>query len=229
MKKPASSKMIAALAVAALTMPSAFGALVFTIEAPGVRVTSVPGVITENFDDGNANNSIGTYSGGILMNADVWGGADGVGGYLLATQGNPSNLTFNTPQSYFGMWWSAGDAANSLRFYDANDVLLASYVIGDIIPFLNASYYGNPSGTFQGGNAGEPYAYLNFTATGTDFIGRVEFGGSNFESDNHSVTTERITPPGNTIPDSGSTLVLTGTAFFGTVLLRRFFGRKAAK
>jgi len=222
-------KLLAALAATALTAPSAFGALVFTIEAPGVTQSTVPGVTTEDFDDNNANNSIGTYSGGTLMVADVWGGAGGAGRYLFANTSNASTLTFSTPQAYFGMWWSAGDAGNTLHFYDGNNVLLDSYVIGDIIPYLNNQYYGNPGGAFQGGNPGEPYAYLNFTATGTDTISRVVFGGSNFESDNHSVTTERITPPGTRLPDSGSTLVLTGTALLGTALLRRFLGRKAAK
>jgi hypothetical protein len=228
MNTPAHKYLLAALAATALTVPSAFGAIIFTIEAPGVTQSTVPNVNTENFDDNNPNNVIGTYTGGFLNTANVYGGAGGTGLFLQANSGNPANLTFSTPQSYFGMWWSAGDPANQLRIFDANNVLLESYVIGDIIPFLSDAYRGNPSGQFQGGNTGEYYAYLNFTATGSDYIGRVEFGGSNFESDNHSVTTERITPPGNTIPDSGSTLALTGTAFLGTVLMRRLLGRKRA-
>lgn len=209
-------------ACAALAFIPAQAALVFTIEAPGVQQSSVPGVTTENFDDGNLTSAIGTYTGGSVFGADVYGGAGGTGSYLFATSGNPSTLTFSTPQSYFGVWWSAGDAGNSLKVYNQNDVLIGDYVVGSIIPLLSAAYYGNPNG---GGNAGEPYAYLNFTANGTDFISKVVFGGSNFESDNHSVTEERITPPGKppgaSVPDSGSTLAMAGFVFLGLGGIRR--------
>lgn len=213
-------------ALLAMSVVPAQAALVFTIEAPGVQQSSVPGVTTENFDDGDLTSAIGTYSGGSVNGANVFGGAGGTGSFLFATSGNPSTLTFSTPQSYFGVWWSAGDAGNSLKVYNQNDVLIGDYVVGSIIPLLSQAYYGNPNG---GGNEAEPYAYLNFTATETDFISKVVFGGSNFESDNHSVTTERITPPGTppggSVPDSGSTLAMAGLVLLGLGGARRLFRR----
>jgi len=49
------------LALSAAAMSPASAALVFTIEAPGVQQSTVPGVVTENFDDGNLSSTIGTY------------------------------------------------------------------------------------------------------------------------------------------------------------------------
>lgn len=217
------------LALSAVAMLPASGALVFTIEAPGVQQTTVAGVVTEDFNDGTFASDIGTYSGGTIMAADQFGGAGGTGSYLFATAGSPSTLTLSKPQSYFGVWWSAGDARNSLSIYNQDNVVIGSYVVGDIIPLLGPAYYGNPN---SGQNASEPYAYLNFTATGTDYITKVVFGGSNFESDNHSVTEERITPPGTppggAVPETGSSLALGGLALLGIAGLRRYFGRKAA-
>ena len=118
------------------------------------------------------------------------------------------------------MWWSAGDARNQAQFFDATNTLLGSFVIGDIIPFLSPAYFGNPNG---GGNAGEAYAYLNFTTTGGDLIDHIAFnqigGGGGFETDNHSVFDQPITPPGNAIPEP--TTVLFGFALAGVATLRR--------
>lgn len=220
---------LAALFTSASSALPVHAGLIFTVEGPGVTQSSVPGVSTETFDDGDLVSAIGTYTGGTIMPADVWGGAGGSGAYLFATLTSASTLTFGTPQSYFGFWWSAGDVNNSLSLYSPTNALLGSYVIGDILPYLSSGYFGNPSGTFAGGNPSEAYAYLNFTATGTDYISRVVFGGSNFESDNHSITTERITPPGTTVPDSGSTLILGNIALLGAIALRRFCTKAAAK
>jgi hypothetical protein len=137
------------------------------------------------------------------------GGAGGGGQYDVVGLGNTvsQTLTFASGKTYFGLWWSAGDAANTLTFYQGASVL-GSYVIGDIIPSLSSAYLGNPNG---GGNPGEYYAYLNFTTTDGDLIDRIVFGNvtsSGFESDNHSVYDQPIEPPGHTLPDGGSTLIL---------------------
>jgi hypothetical protein len=63
--------------------------IVFTVEAPGVQQTTVVGATTENFDSvalgsiaggGYVSAAVdGTYSGGQIINADVFGGAGGGG------------------------------------------------------------------------------------------------------------------------------------------------------
>jgi hypothetical protein len=148
-----------------------------------------------------------------VIPANVFGGAGGSGQYDVVGLGvtTQQTLDFNNGKTYFGMWWSAGDVNNKLQFYDVGNNLLGSYVIGDIIPFLSPAYFGNPN---SGGNAGEPYVYLNFTTTGGDLIDKVVFTNLNvagFETDNHAVFDQPITPPGNAIPEPTA-------AFFGLAL-----------
>lgn len=141
-----------------------------------------------------------------------------VGSY---TGQNSQTLTFDSSKTYFGMWWSAGDPANQLVFYDGATIL-ASYSTADIIPFLSSAYYGNPN---NGLNPNEPYVYLNFTTTGASRITSIEFNCdlfAGFESDNHSVHDQVIEPPGNTLPTvpaTGSTLtmLLMGVCFITLV------------
>ena len=120
------------------------------------------------------------------------------------------------------MWWSAGDSNDLVSLYD-NATLLGSFTVGDIIPLLTPAYFGNPNG---GGNTGQPYAYLNFTATGTSDITSIEFSqtssGSGFETDNHSVFDQIITPPGNpTVPEGGALLPLFAIVISGFFYTRR--------
>lgn len=188
---------------------------VFSIEGPGVQATSVSPVVTETFDS----KPLGALSGSILGGAgtlsaggDVeagggpYGGAGGSQFYAVGAQsGNagPVTLTLTTPQKYFGMWWPAGDAQNTLSFFDSADNLLANYTVATILAGLPAGYNGNPN---NGANTGEKYAYLNFTATGTDSIKKVVFGnngsvGTGYEMDNFSITDQSITPPGTVVPE----------------------------
>lgn len=98
-------------------------------------------------------------------------------------------LQLEGKQNYFGMYWSAGDAANQLTFY-LGQTIVAAYSTRDVVAFVSglAGYYGNPN---NGANRGEPYAYLNFYATEGDVFDRIVFTnagtGSGFEMDNHSV------------------------------------------
>jgi hypothetical protein len=209
----------ATLSLAAFDIAQA--GIVFTIEGPGVQSTTVAGAITETFDSlpiaplaVYVSPNGGTYSGGGVVAAGVFGGAGGVGNYDLQGAGasTPQTLTFSSDKTYFGMWWSAGDAGNHLEFFDAADVSLGNFAIADIIPFLTPAYRGNPNG---GGNPAEYYAYLNFTATGGDLIRKIVFSettGGGFESDNHSTFDQPIDPPGNAIPEPA-------TALFGFALM----------
>ena len=121
------------------------------------------------------------------------------------------------------MWWPAGDANNTLAFYDPANNLLGNYTVASILSGLPSTYLGNPN---NGLDAAEKFAYLDFTTLGSDSIGKVVFGnsgsvGSGFEMDNFSVTDRQITPPGNSVPDSGTTALFLGAALSGLSLIRR--------
>ena len=200
-------KQIAIFGLALGTSVLSRGALIFTIEDPGVQQSSVPGAVTETFDDFDLLSAIGTYSGGSVELADQYGGAGG-SPYFFQPAGSSASLTFNSPQTYFGVWWSAGDGGNVLNFYDPLDVLIGSYTVFDISAGLSPGYFGNPN---TGENVGEPYVYLNFTGVDGTLIQRVVFdnpGGGGFETDNHSIFDQPIDPPGNALPEGGGTALL---------------------
>lgn len=205
--------------------------VVFTIEGPGVQQTSVPGAITETFDSPSILNAPlsayhaangGTYTGGMVVpGGGAYGGAY-ESPYLvigLAAGIPTATATFATDLTYFGMWWAAGDTSNELRFYD-DAVLLKSFVVGDLLAFLSADYYGNPN---NGKAASEPFVYINFTATEGTRFNRISFtssSASGFESDNHSTYDKPITPPGiPTTPDAGSTaaMLVMGLGLLGAI------------
>lgn len=231
MKTTLAKLLLLSLASGFLVEAPAHANLIFTIENPGVQSTTVAGASTEDFESlpigvlGVYHSAAigGTYSGGQIIPHDLYGGAGGVGQYDVVGLGNTvsQTLQFDSPKTYFGIWWSAGDAANKIEFFDPSNTLLGSYVIGDIIPFLSAAYLGNPN---TGENPGEYYAYLNFTTTGGSLIDRIVFENvtaSGFESDNHSVFDQPITPPGHSIPEAGSTLIMLGGSLAALLSLRR--------
>lgn len=106
-------------------------------------------------------------------------------------------LTLDEPQTYFGLWWSAGNGSNYLNFY-SDDQLVGSFSCDTIISALNSQtlssgggtqytvqdYYGNPR---DGSNAGEPYAYLHVFASSGKTFNKVVFSGDGFEFDNVTV------------------------------------------
>ena len=196
------------------------------VEAPTVEATTVPGAITSNFEGLPAgifttplSTLIGTYNSGggpgyAIVNADSYGGAGDTGQYLAvgvqSQSPGPVLLTLKAPSNYFGFWWSAGDNSNSLTFYSGGQ-LVATFTTNQIVALIpndpnttvtaiNGSvyhtnqYYNNPNG----GDASEPFAYVDFIATGLTFD-QVGFSnpslGSGFESDNHSVAANVTGPP----------------------------------
>jgi hypothetical protein len=202
--------------------------ITFTIENPGVQSTTVAGAITETFDSlsgglsGYVSPNGGTYTGGQVISFDQYGGAGGAGKYVVSglTGSKILDVTFASAKTYFGVWWSAGDAANTLEFYQGA-TLLNTFTVASLIGSLNSSYYGNPN---SGQNPNEPYVYLNFTssdALGFDKIRFINLTTSGFESDNHSTYDKVIDPPGNSIPDAGSTLVMLGLGVMGVGFFRR--------
>jgi hypothetical protein len=216
--------------------------ITFTYENPGVQTTSVVGAVTETFTglsgalNGYSSTNGGTYTGGQVIPANQYGGAGGVGDYVVSgLETNAAlqvmNVTFSAPKTYFGLWWSAGDGANTLEFYQGA-TLLNTFTVGASLDTLNgglglpAAYYGNPTGNFLGQNSLEPYVYLNFTssdAAGFDRIKFINLTTSGFETDNHSTYDKVITPPGNQlpVPEGGSSVAILGLGLLGLAGLRR--------
>ena len=175
--------------------------VVLSVEAPGVQSSDVPGVITETFDSiapgtyttlSTAVGTLNTSGGFRIQGDDIYGGAGGTGNYFTfgAQSGSaePVTLTFGGPQSYFGMWWSAADANNTVQFY-SGAMLEATYTTTTVFGGLPGSYYGNPNG---GSDPGEPFAYLNFDGVGGTTFTSVVFSNNGttstgFESDNFSI------------------------------------------
>ncbi len=244
-----------------MTIPCGEAASIIAyVEAPGVEATSVAGATTVNFDGLTRGiftsalvTTIGTYDAGggpayAITGADAYGGAGDKGNYMAigAQSGStgPVILTLNTPSNYFGFWWSAGDSQNSVSFYNGAQLLatistaqLVALIPNDgskTVTTVNGSvyhanqYYNNPNG----GDASEPFAYVDFIATGLTF-NRVAFSnaslGTGFESDNHSVASNVIAPPTSDVmlqnlplstPEPG-TCGLIGMALCGVALVAR--------
>jgi hypothetical protein len=117
-------------------------------------------------------------------------------------------LALTSPATYFGFWWSAGDANNGLTFYDGNAVIgrfstaaILSLLQSPTVTAVNgstyqsSSYFGNPNNSSQ--DANEQFAYVDFLATGGT-ISSIVFDnsgstGTGFENDNHSVYNGAVT------------------------------------
>ena len=145
---------------------------------------------------------VGTIDQVYLQKANLYGGAAGTGFYPVqsaapggvggASAIDETTVTLQKPSSYFGLWWSAGDPYNTMAFYSGNN-LVASFSTKSILDALPKSYFGNPTTTFKGQDAGEPFAFLNvFGGPGVTWD-KVVFdnpGSSGFESDNWTVRSQ---------------------------------------
>ena len=198
---------LAAIATGAMMLigassASANGVLLTYAEDPKIQTTSLQSTSFITFDNLSAGAhqnvvwaGVGTYDKAYIQNANQYGGADGTGRYIVqSTQvGQPNQvpvttLTLNTPSSYFGLWWSAGDLTNKLSFYNGAS-LVASFTTASLVNVLPASYLGNPTANFAGQDSHEKFAFFNvFGENGAtwDSIVFTNIGGSGFESDNHT-------------------------------------------
>lgn len=140
-----------------------------------------------------------TYGGASTDSSDPFRG--GVGSrYATVWPGTPMTLTLDTPATYFGLWWSAGDGNNLLQFY-SDDTLLGTFSFDTLMTALTsqslngdggsvyttADYFGNP---VDSSNGGEPYAYLHVFAAGDKTFNKVVFtqiAGGGFEFDNVTI------------------------------------------
>jgi hypothetical protein len=137
---------------------------------------------------------VGTFSQLFVKSVDAYGGASDAtnpNGTRYSVQGAGTSvltttLDLTTDSSYFGMWWSAGDARNVLEFYN-NNTLVSQFTTVSLLEPLPASYDGNPRNRLI--NSREPYAFINFFAdegTTWDRIVLRNNGSSGFESDNYT-------------------------------------------
>ncbi len=175
-------------------------------EKPGIEQSTFINATTYNFDSLstglNTNVSwtgVGSFDQLYIKTADQYGGA---GNSLYSVQGvgtsvSQTVLNLNNASAYFGLWWSAGDASNVMRFYtglNGTGTLAAEFTTASLLKALGTAYNGNPnSGTFHGKDSNEPFAFINFFAVeGTTWQSVVftNSSSSGFESDNYASRTE---------------------------------------
>jgi hypothetical protein len=210
---------LALVAVAGLRQGRADAGFILTADAPTVQaVTGVAGATTENFDSFTAakytslTTAIGTITSSdlVILNADQYGGAGGTGKYIAVgseSGGLSMTLTLNSPETYFGFWWSAADAQNQVEFL-SNGLVVATMSSASALSGLSSSYQGNPN---SGADSNEKFAYLNFIATNGSSFDQVIFSNINastgFESDNWSVSSTPLTSFPGTVINGGVTAV----------------------
>ncbi|MHC5595479.1 MAG: Npun_F0296 family exosortase-dependent surface protein [Nostoc sp.] len=232
------------LSLATITRPAMATSFTVSIENAGQQTANYSNLLNYNVDTFNGETpgysatgltwkngsaTVGTYKNTLIENADQYGGAGGTGQYFdvdtnrSGGQQTVSTLNLTTPQSYFGLWWSAGDANNKLTFLSQGQVV-QTLTTADVVSYIanlpnKSSYYGNPNSPTQ--NTGEPYAFINFYDVGGTFD-QVQFtnvGGTGFESDNHTVATGYKSITGNVvvkaIPESSSVLGVFAIGFVG--------------
>jgi hypothetical protein len=242
MMKRFSTMFSAVFAVASLLSFSSSASragIVITVEAPGVQASTLAGgVITETFDSyGNGsytsiNSSIGTYTapspGLAIVKPDDFGGAFQTQYMSVGAQSTQTSatLTFNSSQNYFGLYWAALDAQNSVQVFNGA-TLLATIDETTLNPMLLSTggpnglgHYGNPN---TGADTSEAFVYVNITTTGNDAITSIDFlnngTGTGFESDNHSL---RAVPE----PSSIVALSIGSFAVLGAGIRRRIKARQ---
>ncbi|MEH1778598.1 hypothetical protein [Nostoc sp.] len=242
------------LSLATITRPATAASFAVSIENAGAQTANYSNLVNYNVDAftgqtagysatgltwQNGSTTVGNYTNTLIENADQYGGAGGTGQYFDVDSNRSGNnqtvstLNLTTPQSYFGLWWSAGDANNVLTFLSQGKVVY-SMTTADVVNYIaglsnKSSYYGNPNSAFQNQDSGEPFAFINFYDVGGTFD-QVQFsnnGGTGFESDNHTVATGYNSISGNVVikavPESSSVLGVFAIGFVGaaSVMTRR--------
>lgn len=156
---------------------------------------------------------------GVIVNQN-WG-----------TQVLATTLTLNQTSAYFGIYWTAGDGNDLLKFYKGDD-LVAEFTTRTVVQSaaLTSAYYGDPN---HGRNTIEPYAFINFYGDATTNWDKVVITqtspSSGFEVDNFTTRVEAFNPAvddvaqlGNIVAEVSETIVTpssneTSTWEFGEV------------
>jgi len=214
------------LAMGALTATAANAVTIVTVEAAGQQTTTADLTSSgiQTFDGiaiGTKTSLTAAFKGGIYSGtytatsvraASQYGGATGVGHYnAVATK---STLTISGGATdYFGLFVSAIDGGNTVAFYKAgvlvDSVNLTTYA-------LSSAYYGNPTTTYLGKDAGEKFAFFNFDVVGGyDKVVLLENGGGGFETDNYTVGVLAVPEP------ALWAMMITGFGLVGLSMRRR--------
>lgn len=206
MKTKLNLLLLAAATAVSIGVLEASDLLITTSEGAGAFNTTLNNASAYTFDNlpTGANHNVNWVGVGSIdavgvLNADQYGGApkaDGTGSTPYAVQSTASRLggvatttlTLNSPSSYFGLYWSAGDSANVLNFYNGNN-LLATFTTDNLIKRLSSAYSGNPSPDtlWKGQDSGEKFGFINFIGGANTSWDKIVFSnsaGSGFESDN---------------------------------------------
>ncbi|MEH2309166.1 Npun_F0296 family exosortase-dependent surface protein [Nostoc sp.] len=242
------------LSLATVSRPVMAASFAVSIENAGVQNAQLSNLVNANvqtfdaqtqgysatgFQWNNGATNIGSYQNTLVMNAEQYGGAGGTDKYFDVDTNRSGNgqkvstLNLTTPQSYFGLWWSAGDASNVLTFLSQGQVVY-TMTTADVVNYIaklpnKDSYYGNPNSAFLNQDKGEPFAFINFYDVGGTFD-QVQFtniGGTGFESDNHTVASSYKSITGNivtqAVPESSSLLGVFAIGFVGaaSVMIRQ--------
>ncbi len=156
-----------------------------------------------------ANQFTATYSSNtedpfFILGADSYGGAGGTGHYIVAGINGTTSLSLklSVAQSYFGLWWSAGDIKNALAFYSGNTLMQSFSTNSDFFKNLTDAYYGNPNHSHGSVDGGEPFAFINFFGTRGTTFDKIVFSNDHstgFESDNHTFSVDPQTITGTTL------------------------------
>lgn len=225
------SNLIAAPALACALLcagPAAATTILKTFEAPGVQTTtkSFPVLGVETFsgrgsgvqswvtDFGGAGAGYAVFKDMPLRQADLWGGAGGVGPHA-ALYNQTASVTFHQGVNYVGFWLSALSGGHKVEVFDGT-TLVGSWTSSTLFDGLGSdpAYFGNPNMTGQATH--ERFAFVNLTAQGGTFD-RVVFsqsGGGGFEFDNFTV--------GAGIPEPGAwAVMIAGFGLVGWTLRRR--------
>lgn len=137
---------------------------------------------------------VGTFNQLYVKGTDMYGGAVDAAnpkGSLYSLQGAgtevlSSTLTLDKSSSYFGMWWSAGDASNKLEFYNGSK-LVGAFTTASLMEQLPDTYFGNPKDRSL--DSYEAFGFINFFGDPNTTWNKIVLSNNNssgFESDNYT-------------------------------------------
>ncbi len=190
-------------------LPASAELIITYAENPNATVSSLAKTNLFTFDNLNTGvdknvswGGVGTFDQLYVKSTDIYGGAVDKGNpngsqYSLQGAGTEvlsSTLTLDKSTSYFGMWWSAGDAANKLDFYNGSK-LVGEFTTASLMGQLPDTYFGNPKDRTM--DRGEAFGFINFfgdTKTSWDKIVLTNNNYSGFESDNYTTRVKAWNP-----------------------------------
>ncbi len=213
------------LGLMGLASSQADAGVIVSYEAAGVQASTMSGVVTETFDElkPGSYSSIKTLGGTLsglpsfeVVKADQYGGAGGMGNYFAVgaqsgTTAASLDFKLNDRQTYFGFWWSAIDPNNSVQLLSGGNVV-ETLTAATLDNSLSSAYNGNPN---SGADAGEKFAFVNFTATGNTMFDQIRFMNasttSGFEADNFTIKGASVPEPSSIVMASIGGLIAAGS------------------